>query len=88
MAEPITTYDIEFGFLNGSTQFVTVQEGRDRIAVDDVRVRAELHPDPDTVEEVIVHRSALAYMRSTKRTMQPTPTFEDYVESATGATVS
>lgn len=69
--ESIVRYEFEFGFLNGQTQFFTTQEGRDRMAIDAERVRLELHHEPDAVEEVIVHRSALAYMRTTKRTVQP-----------------
>lgn len=81
MSEPTTVhFDFEFGFLSGETQFFSAVEGRDKIAADDARVRLELHPDDATVEEVIVHRSALSYMRTTKRTVTAEPTFDQKVE--------
>lgn len=70
--KPITRYECEFGFLNGHTQFFTVIEGRDIYAADTDRIRLELHHE-DSVEEVIVHRASLAYMRTTKRVVQPEP---------------
>ena len=75
-------FEFEFGFLNGSTQYFTAQDGRDRIAADDARVRLEIHHDEATVEEIIVTRSALAYMRTTKRTVTVEPTLEDQIDAA------
>lgn len=75
MSEPVVIYDFEFGFLaGGAPLFITAHQGRDHIAADEARVKIELHPDEDTVEEVIVSRASLAYMRTTQRTVQPEPT--------------
>lgn len=71
MPEPTILYDFEFGFLNGTTQFFTVQEGRDTKAADADRIRLVMHPDEATLEEVIITRSALAYMKTTMRKVQP-----------------
>ena len=71
MTDPIVTYDFEFGFLNGTKEFYTAIEGRDRMGIDEQRVRLELHPDEATVDEIIITRSALAYLRTTKRTVMP-----------------
>lgn len=69
-------YDFEFCFTNGAVQCLTAVDGRDTIAADDQRVRLELHQDADTVEEVIISRSQLAYMRTTKRTVHPPATID------------
>jgi hypothetical protein len=71
MAERIE-HDLEFCF--GDTQVhVTIVEGRDRIAADDQRIRVEQHPTDDLVEELIIDRSKLLYMRTTKRTLKEDP---------------
>ena len=71
MTDPIVTYDFEFGFLNSTTQFYSAVDGRDRFGLDEQRVKLELHPDDATVDEIIITRSALAYLRTTKRTVTP-----------------
>jgi len=68
---PKVQFDFEFHFASGAAAFFTAEEGRDKIAADEVRVRLELHPDPATTEEVIVSRAALAYMRTTRREIEP-----------------
>lgn len=74
MTEPTIVYDFEFGFIQGPPQFFTAVEGRDTIeTADEHRVRLELHPDADTIEEVIVTRASLAYMRTTTRTVPVEP---------------
>lgn len=72
-ATPTVVFDFEFHFQSGSSLFTTAQEGRDRISADDARVRLELRHESGDVEEVIVHRSTLAYMRTTKRTLEVEP---------------
>ena len=71
MAERVT-YDFEVGYLNGTTQFLTAEEGRDSIAVDDQRLKVVLRPDEQTFEEYLVNRSALAYLHTIKR-VHPEP---------------
>lgn len=71
MDNPRVYYDFEFLFLNGQRECYTAEEGRDRIAADDARVRLELHHTEDAIEEIIVHRSALALMRTVKRIIHP-----------------
>ena len=73
MSEPQAKvfYDFEFCFINGQMPCFTVEEGRDKVAMDQERIRLEIHHFPTMVEEVIVLRSALAYMRTTQRTVQP-----------------
>lgn len=74
---PTVVFDLEFLFIGGQSLYVTATEGRDSIRADDARVRLELHPDPLTVEELIIHRPQLAYMRTVKRTAAPEVTIED-----------
>jgi hypothetical protein len=68
---PKVFFDFEFQFKSGEALHVTAEEGRDLIAADAERVRLELRLSEDCVEEIIVHRAELAYMRTTKRTVQP-----------------
>lgn len=63
-----TLIDCEFYFAAGLPPlFVVVDKRRDVIEVDAERIRLELRPNPETTEEFVVHRSALAYMHITYR---------------------
>jgi len=77
MEKPSIHYDFEFLFLNGTKEWYCAVEGRDRISADDARIRLELHPDEQTVDEIIIQRQALASMRMTKHTIPPPSTTED-----------
>jgi hypothetical protein len=68
---PKVLYDLEFYFTDGDEHFVTVEEGRDRMAADDERVKIELHPTDDEVIEDIIHRQHLNRMRTTKKIIKP-----------------
>lgn len=64
--------DVEFCFTNGDIRSYEVIEARgDRMGQGDAVVVLEIHPNDTTIEEVIVNRSALAYMRTVKRTVEP-----------------
>ena len=63
--------DCEYGFLNGTSEHYTVDTRRDDIVMDDERVKITLKPDVNTVDEILITRSALAYMRTTQRTIVP-----------------
>lgn len=54
----------------GPSLFLTAEEGRDRITIDEVRVLIQVKPDDGSIEETIVHRNALSYMRTTKREVE------------------
>jgi hypothetical protein len=69
-------FDFEFQFKSGESLHVTAEVGRDEIAADAERVRLELRLSDDCVEEIIIHRSELAYMRTMKRTVTPEPRME------------
>ncbi len=65
---PTIVYDFEFAFMHGGPSlFITAEDGRDRITIDDLRVLIQVKPDDGSVEETIVHRGALAFMRTTRR---------------------
>lgn len=75
---PLVLFDFEFCFrTSGVKEYFSAQDGRDKIAIDDARMRLELHPDPQTIDEIIIQRAELAYMRTTKRTVAPEATIED-----------
>lgn len=45
----------------------TAMEGRDEIGASEERIRLLLHPDPQTIEEIIVNRAQLVMLKTTKR---------------------
>lgn len=77
MIEPKVLFDLEFQFKSGDTLCLSAEEGRDRIAADEARVRIEIHQSDDVVEEIIVTRSELAYMRTIRRAVKPETRVED-----------
>lgn len=74
---PRVVFDFEFQFAHVAPLYASAEEGRDTIAADEARIRLELHPEPGVTEELIVQRSELAYMRTTKREIAPSVTVED-----------
>lgn len=68
---PTELVDLEFSFTNGQSLTVTAELGRDTIDGNNTHVRLFLHPAEGVHEEVLVTRSALAYMRTTQRTLKP-----------------
>ena len=78
MSEPLILVDYEFGFRDGKDGvFVTVQQGRDQVHGNGDEISLLIHPSEDTVDEITVYRSALAYERRTTRTIAPEVTIED-----------
>lgn len=68
--EPRIFYDIDVLYQSGVLETYTVEGGRDAMGMDAERVKLTLHPDPATVEEVIIHRPHVARIKTTQRTVQ------------------
>jgi hypothetical protein len=77
VTEPKVLFDLEFCFKSGETLYISVEEGRDSIAADEARVKIMLRQSDDAVEEIIVSRSELSYMRTLKRIVRPEARTED-----------
>jgi hypothetical protein len=82
---PKVLFDFEFAFMSGQTLYVTAEDGRDRIAIDDLRVLIQVKTTPEQLEETIVHRGALAYMRMTKREVAQEPELTEGLKLVGGA---
>lgn len=70
--EPFVQYEFQFGFLNGHGEFFTARADLDTWGQEPgtQTFRMRLHHD-DATEDVTINLSALAYMRTTTRTVTP-----------------
>ena len=69
-------YEFDVLYLTGEREFISAEEGRDRFGLDAQTIKVELRPDDQTVEEHLIARSAVARLKTTRRTI-PAETDED-----------
>jgi hypothetical protein len=63
-------YAFEFGFTNGTPVYVQAEEGRDRIVSTMDSLELTVRPAPETVEETVIYRKDLAYLRKVTTTIE------------------
>jgi hypothetical protein len=71
MSQPAIHLDLTIVLRNGLELFEQVQVGRDEIALSDDRIRIERHPSPHEIEELLVTRADVVYIRTVRREIPP-----------------
>ena len=84
---PLILFDFDILLVNGQRQTYAAQQGRDPIAMDEHRIRLELHESPTTTTEVIIERSAIAILSVTRTEAPQDATVLQALEAGTYATL-
>jgi len=84
MSEKIVTVELDILFVNGERELFFGVEGVDIFAMDAERIKLVLHPEPrlPIVEEVIITRSAVARLKTTKKELKPAPEMPEGLKMA------
>lgn len=63
---PVILFDFDILLKSGHRELISAQQGRDPIAMDEHRIRLELHESPLVTTEIILDRSDIAILKVTR----------------------
>lgn len=76
--QPTTFYDFEFHFLHGvAPVLITAEDGRWSLNQPSGRIVFQYRASDGVTDELNINGGTLAYVRTTKREVQPVSTIED-----------